>query len=494
MEMVSLSDSALIEAVVREGYFSKEEILRGIEKEKMRCVRTLTLQSVGMLEELRFFPGLEELVLDGKGLGCCFGSTVVLPALPALNRLSVQNIEGLEYLAIAEVSGLRFLQIVGNRSLHTIEGLEELRSLQEVVLYGNALRDLLPVAEMIGNKGLQSVCLDLAMLPFLVQCGCIENAEGPEFHWIEDCCVSDVIVLRHAQGMELLRMMQEVLYECGGTARVSLYEKVKALYGWVVKKIQFYDHVLVDTKVNHGGSAYYCLLNQGGDCDGFINLLAFGLSILNVQWEKVLAFFPEEKKNEWKENECHQVLLRVHSVYGWFYLDPVMESVYPGGNRFFWENKEGVLQRYQLSSSEKLIAIGEEASVAQLNVLNERLFVSMYDVKKLKNVIKQQEKVAEKRKNSVPYLLRERGQEKFLLRKMPCQIGRGNDVDHKVVGNTNISKHHCKVVKEEDGYYIMDTRSLNGTFVEQESARETKIKLYDGCSIRLADEYFVFHE
>lgn len=72
----------------------------------------------------------------------------------------------------------------------------------------------------------------------------------------------------------------------------------------------------------------------------------------------------------------------------------------------------------------------------------------------------------------------------FPIGEKEITIGRGEDRDI-VVRDNAVSRKHCRIVLEEDGYYIVDEGSTNGTFVE--GVRITREKLKNGDIIQIGE-------
>jgi len=77
----------------------------------------------------------------------------------------------------------------------------------------------------------------------------------------------------------------------------------------------------------------------------------------------------------------------------------------------------------------------------------------------------------------------------FPLSKKETTIGRGEDRDI-VVPDSAVSRKHCKIVLEDDGYYIVDEGSTNGTFVS--GMRVAREKLKNGDIIQIGESKFRF--
>lgn len=71
------------------------------------------------------------------------------------------------------------------------------------------------------------------------------------------------------------------------------------------------------------------------------------------------------------------------------------------------------------------------------------------------------------------------------LDKPTMLIGRGNDCDI-VVNDRQVSRHHAKIVRDGDGYKLVDLNSKNGTFLNgQQLVGETHV-LKDGDQVGIA--------
>ena len=69
-------------------------------------------------------------------------------------------------------------------------------------------------------------------------------------------------------------------------------------------------------------------------------------------------------------------------------------------------------------------------------------------------------------------------------------IGAMEDND-LVINEETVSRYHCKVTQEEDGYLLSDLGSTNGTFIDQVRVREGY--LYAGCTLRLGTLELAFN-
>jgi pSer/pThr/pTyr-binding forkhead associated (FHA) protein len=89
--------------------------------------------------------------------------------------------------------------------------------------------------------------------------------------------------------------------------------------------------------------------------------------------------------------------------------------------------------------------------------------------------------------SAVPILVVQEGQlagKRWPLNKTEFVIGRGEDCDI-VLPDRQVSRHHFRVVRDEDGYNVEDLGSKNGTYINGAPVRGS-MQLQDGDEIQVA--------
>jgi hypothetical protein len=89
--------------------------------------------------------------------------------------------------------------------------------------------------------------------------------------------------------------------------------------------------------------------------------------------------------------------------------------------------------------------------------------------------------------SAVPILVVQEGQlagKRWSLNKTEFVIGRGEDCDI-VLPDRQVSRHHFRVVRDEDGYNVEDLGSKNGTYINGAPVRGS-MQLQDGDEIQVA--------
>ena len=95
----------------------------------------------------------------------------------------------------------------------------------------------------------------------------------------------------------------------------------------------------------------------------------------------------------------------------------------------------------------------------------------------------------------LPILYRVSTEEKIRIQKSVFRIGtKRGDADYSVDNNQAVSRNHAEVIRREDRCFIKDLDSMNKTYVNGQmipARQETEI--YDGDSLKLADEEFILY-
>src|SRR5215813_524842 len=77
----------------------------------------------------------------------------------------------------------------------------------------------------------------------------------------------------------------------------------------------------------------------------------------------------------------------------------------------------------------------------------------------------------------------------YILNEAEVSVGRTLN-NSFVIEHPSVSKHHAKLVAQDDQYALYDLESSNGTFVNGKRIKETK--LADGCEVRFGRAHFVY--
>ena len=109
---------------------------------------------------------------------------------------------------------------------------------------------------------------------------------------------------------------------------------------------------------------------------------------------------------------------------------------------------------------------------------------------------KEMESNMDKSVNTYPKLVRCKTGETVTINQDSFIIGASDEQsDYCIKYNSNISRRHVCIMRLEDGYYIQDLDTTNGTSVNDMRVVPGRyVKLDNGCIIRMAEEEFEYSE
>lgn len=95
---------------------------------------------------------------------------------------------------------------------------------------------------------------------------------------------------------------------------------------------------------------------------------------------------------------------------------------------------------------------------------------------------------------SMPYIVRVNTGERVMINKAVFKIGKaGRGVDYHVGGNGAISKVHIIIYQREDGCYLKDNKTTNGTYLNGQRLDDNgEMKLSNDAMISIGGEDFIF--
>lgn len=190
-------------------------------------------------------------------------------------------------------------------------------------------------------------------------------------------------------------------------------------------------------------------------------------------------------------------ILQNSVAFSLYEIDKYAERVSNGinGNHVSGGNVEYVRRESGTKEAEPVKEYDALAQAEEINTLN--VFTGAQDENKddtldsgsVTRVIGTKNKPAAKR----AYLVNARTKEKIFITADVFRIGKSRKENDYIVDNDAVSNHHAIIYHENGGYYILDPRSTNGSFIDDEEIEKgVKVELLQGCKLTLADEDFTF--
>ena len=85
--------------------------------------------------------------------------------------------------------------------------------------------------------------------------------------------------------------------------------------------------------------------------------------------------------------------------------------------------------------------------------------------------------------------------ETITVNKPVFRIGREKGYVDFCIPNAAVSRHHCDLIQRDDGYYLMDLNSKNGTYLTGiKLSPHQEMRLSHADAVQIADVFLYFEE
>lgn len=310
--------------------------------------------------------------------------------LVGLESLKINNDINIEELDLTSLKRLHELILTNNPNLRKVYGLDSLTGLEKVIIYGSDLDINLNVDSYIKNTlQAETNVLDISLYPKIVG----TNSNISKF--ITDSSVLGYTHLKFAEQVAFVDCAildvnsMKTLYEnClqllkrNRVKEMSEIEQIAFVYKYVVRNVKFDDEGLyqrmiefykmkeqyndippfIKKKFAMLHSSFMAMMYHKSNCEGYVNLMKFMLSILGIKSYDVHCVDPSNGEID----RCNHAVMRVPYNGMWYYCDPTMENI--TGNNYFMMTKDQISKTLILNTYER--ELSEEYRNAQYNGAN----------------------------------------------------------------------------------------------------------------------------
>ena len=396
LETALLIDKILVEKNFKTHFPAYNVFAVKYSTEELESIEKLTITNFHSLIKLKHFPNLKELRIVSENYENIY-SDENLEGNPLINHIidfspisEIENLEVLEIendinlkvLDISKLKKLKKVSFINNPSFKYLEGLSNLRNLQEVSIYGNNLIGNLNIDEYIkSTEGCTSNLLDINMYFDIVK-----NRKDNARLLSESYLLGDTF-LKFAEKNGFTKYNQIDLVSLNELfskiksyyERNNLYSsfvddetKINFIYLYIKRNIKFAHDQLEnrllsynEAMIEHGTMPVYLLKRfstlhnsyktyyfKRGNCEGIVNLMSFMLNMLGIENVNVHV---NDKRSRNISGTNHSII-RVKMNGVWYYSDPGKEQ---SNGKILMDLDEIELQ-YNVNSYEKEV-YGETA-------------------------------------------------------------------------------------------------------------------------------------
>lgn len=318
---------------------------------ELRSVTSLTLTGLSSLEEIEKLPQLRSLTIysypssnltdfDSLKINTITDFSI-LSALTNLEELKIYNDNGITSLDISNIPNLNTIILFNNPNLKTITGLDEKTNLKSVILINNNLTSIGNTKKYILNTtNTPENILDVKLFPHLF--GSRHNRLFLETRLKEALTnitfgekitfADDKYILSYEQTKNMYFRALKILRQLN--IYMGSWESIKKIHNYIASNVEYDDEGLEYRSVVYlnllqipsankeyflkrlklMNTSYAAIVNKKAVCEGFVNMMRFILSIIDVETRMVNCSYDGQEFNhaaiKFKYNDT------------WYYADP----------------------------------------------------------------------------------------------------------------------------------------------------------------------------
>lgn len=305
---------------------------------------------------------------------------VVISKLTSLKYLKIANQEKISWVYLDNLTNLEELIIVRNNKLEEVSGLDKLKKIHDLSIYGNKeLYDLPHIQDLIMSNDLNLLELDLLSYPEvcdlrnklsnIINCSFKETlSNGGELSYN-----SGIASLFHQKSLEIIKnVVESIRNDLDIIILIDKYLAENIVYDYDARDRENRAHFENGQKrgLNHGTqSAYNGLMLNSCVCEGYTRSMQYLLKVLNIKTKNVYCIGGNDKIkiNENYHNQItlpddgYHSIIRIEINNNIYYCDPCWDSCHwHRGDQslpYCLKNKKDILKDHTLSFEEDNISI-----------------------------------------------------------------------------------------------------------------------------------------
>ena len=330
-------------------------------EEELDSIESLTMTSNDSFREISKLSNIKRLSIVGQALidSDFDNSYEEIFQLANLENLSIRGVNNIDFVDLRRMSNLKRLILVNNYNLSKIDGLSQLKQLEEIVICGNSIRKLENSIDYIRNtSNARTNILDVLTFTETFPRDSKERKflDSHIRSMYSNIKFGEMLEFNHeCYTLEYTDMLDMSAKSRAIISRLKMQDddcltKVSKINSYIVKNVH-YDYSGIDSRTviyNSGedlsehkneyfrkralviNSSYSAIMNNSSVCDGYVNAMRLLLNIEGIESRKVLC---SAKSADSYEPDHVIIKFRFDSDSDWLYADP--EGEQRTGKNFF---------------------------------------------------------------------------------------------------------------------------------------------------------------
>lgn len=400
-QLALLIDAKLYESGYNRGIFVLDSLFNHFTKEELEMITELTIKQSDDVSGIEYLTNLKKLHIHSLNYSEFISGNSVysnahinqikdfsfISKLKNLQILHIENDVNINYLDISELENLRELYLVHNPGLTELIGLEQLKKLERVMVYGNSINSEIDIIKYMDNT--------IATTPNILDVNMYENIIKRDRKIGKDISDYSLLGKTHLkfgeyigflklslvspQSLYDMYMKLDVLFKRNNLYEASDESKISFVWNYMLRNVKLDmeqlekrnnefqrmrenrenvpDYLVKNFVSLH--NSYIAFHFKKANCEGFVNLMQFMYEMLGIKSANVHCIDLKYRNYIYPNHALIRILYKER----WYYCDPTIDIKNP--NKYFMKTIEQLEHTHLFNDYE--VAINEERKYEKHN-------------------------------------------------------------------------------------------------------------------------------
>ncbi|MEG0408116.1 MAG: hypothetical protein RR623_04510 [Bacilli bacterium] len=353
-------------------------------KKEIENITELKLRNTSTIDDLKYLTNLKKLSIEGidynrikdennlefNPLMNHIKNFDIINQLKNLETLVINNDINIKKLDISNLTNLKILHLKNDPELRTLKGLEKLKQLKEVIIYGTNIKNKIDFKNYVVNTtqtktNLLDIKIILNNLEYLRQINNLKRKGLTRINFVEKNGFVEYTKVDSKDLESMLISLNKLTYKLKYQKDIV---KIIKTFKYIVNEYKFSKEELIErqsvynkiiikyNRIPDEFKKYFASLHSSinmfytkkGNCEGHVNLMSIILNMLDIENETVHC--KDIRLNNYCGDTNH-AMIRVKLDGKWLYCDPTMDK--KNCSNYLLKTTQELENTHELSGYEK---------------------------------------------------------------------------------------------------------------------------------------------